>query len=164
MRVSVYDATDVMTRRSPLDGIVLGLGAVKVIVALLSLVLGLVPLELPGSRIQPPPTGMSAVFILAFAGAGAILIVGGRRQSPAFALGTAFVLVASSFSNRLLLGAATSGDAAWLRGLAGMNVDAWLPCFLWLFARSFPESRPRDSFRSLFRAAIASAAASETSS
>lgn len=148
-----------MTPGALFAGMVLGLGALKIIVALLSLILGVVPLELPGSRMQPPPTGMSAVFILAFAGAGAILIIGGRRTSPAFALGTAFVLVASSFSNRLLLGAAASADAAWLLVLAGMNVDAWLPCFLWLFARSFPESRPRDSFTSLFRTAIAVTAA-----
>lgn len=80
--------------------------------------------------------------VTAYAGAAVILFVGGRRDHRAVVLGVVMMLVASLFSDSVL-GAfrpLSGGVLVPVRAIFALQVDAFLPFFLWLFAREFPRA------------------------
>jgi hypothetical protein len=79
--------------------------------------------------------------VTVYASCGLFLIGGSRRDRRAALLGLFFLLIATSFSARVIetLALQLPGKAgASARTLGGLQVDAFMPLFLWLFARSFP--------------------------
>jgi len=111
-----------------------------------------------------PPAFNLAVIIVFVAGASWLLFAG-RRDQRAVSLGGFFLLIASSFSGRLIeagLDRQLPGVVAHaLQGLRAIRVDAFLPVAFWLFARDFPrtsEFGPSFRFASVFaRVSFASA-------
>ncbi|HVR99150.1 MAG TPA: serine/threonine-protein kinase [Thermoanaerobaculia bacterium] len=79
----------------------------------------------------------------AFALGGLLFLLGGRGDTRAIHLGTAFLLLATPFSNRPLLRLIISDwqrmglPALWL---SGIHVDAFLPYFVWRFVGEFPSA------------------------
>jgi len=87
----------------------------------------------------PIPTETHALMILVLAGAGGVLIYGGQRETRSVSLGTMFVLLASSFSPRMLSGfegASAIGVAIPL--LVRLPTEAMFASAAWWFAHSFP--------------------------
>ncbi|HEX6862616.1 MAG TPA: GAF domain-containing protein, partial [Thermoanaerobaculia bacterium] len=79
--------------------------------------------------------------LLSYAVGGGLLWAGGRTDRRSAYLGIAFLLLATSFTNRPLLRLATSewGGLAWpALVLANLHVDAFLPFFFWRFVGEFP--------------------------
>jgi hypothetical protein len=84
-----------------------------------------------------------ALFLFAFGATGALLLIGGRGDRRAIALGGFFLATATSWCNRPLINLAESGQGNSLFSLANaLELDAFLPYFLWVFARDFPVSPP----------------------
>lgn len=92
-----------------------------------------------GATILPRPVLLLPFF--AYALGGLLFLVGGRGDRRAIYLGTAFLLLATPYSNRHLLRLIESDwqgmglPALWLSSL---HVDAFLPYFLWKFTAEFP--------------------------
>lgn len=92
------------------------------------------------------PTPVFALLVAVFASAGLYLVLMGRRDPRAVPLGAFFVLVASSFSERLLesVGEGIPALAPLATALQKVPVDAYLAFFFWAFVRDFPRrSGPR---------------------
>lgn len=86
------------------------------------------------------PAVMFFAMVLAFGGAGAVLVYGARRDCRARYLGCFFLLVASSFTRRLIPGLAALGLAG-ERGIIALQAvapESFLPAFFWLFVARFP--------------------------
>lgn len=81
--------------------------------------------------------------LTALATAGAALLVTGRNDRRAAHLGTFFLLLATSFTNRWLLVLVLSAPRALVElplVLRSLHVDSFFPHFFWLFARDFPRT------------------------
>jgi hypothetical protein len=101
------------------------------------------------------PYAYYAVFAAAFGATGALLLLGGRGDRRALALGGFFLAAATSWCSRplRLLGESGPGWSAW--GLVGgLTLDAFLPYFLWAFVRDFPTSPPASPLRRLLQAGV----------
>jgi hypothetical protein len=88
-----------------------------------------------------PPPFVSLLTTLVFAAVGVFLVGGGRRDSRAVVLGTTFVVLSTSFGNRLVehLAPVLDGTSRSLvRVSAGVNVEAFLPWLAWWFVQEFP--------------------------
>jgi eukaryotic-like serine/threonine-protein kinase len=112
--------------------------------AMLKIFLGLVAaVFVVTSAIGPVITSrylLMLAHVAAFAAAGLVLVIGGRSDPRATLLGVVFLLVSSVFADQLITPLRTSAPAVSLplRGLFAIQVDAFTPCFLWLFVRDFP--------------------------
>jgi hypothetical protein len=106
--------------------------------------------------VEPPlPLWVFALQIGVFGAAGAYLILGARGDARPVYLGTAFLLVATSYALRPLEMLENAGDgAAWLGVLRGLQADAFLPACLWLFFRDFPRALDSPRQRWLGRAGV----------
>jgi hypothetical protein len=119
----------------------------KLLVALLAALSG-IPYTtiLDGDTILPHLVLMLPLCVYAIAGAS--LLLGGSEDRRATLLGRFFLLLATPFSNRPLLGLAAAGpfglDALALV-LSSLHFDAFLPYFFWRFVGEFPT--PVLSFR-----------------
>lgn len=93
------------------------------------------------SRDSPFPAWIYLITLLAFAVAGATLLLGGRRDRRALLLGGIFVLVASMAADRPLARLELHGPSA-LAYVAGvlreLEPGAFRPLLVWMFARTFP--------------------------
>ncbi len=90
-----------------------------------------------------PSRQMTMLILTALATAGAALLVTGRNDRRAVHLGTFYLLLATSFTNRWLLvlvGSAPRALAEPALLLRSLHVDAFFPYFFWLFARDFPRT------------------------
>jgi tRNA A-37 threonylcarbamoyl transferase component Bud32 len=90
------------------------------------------------------PYGYHALFTVAFAATGALLLLGGREDRRALALGGFFLAMSTSWSDRPL-------QMLWhghlesygLFALAdALEVSAFVPYFIWVFVREFPSPPP----------------------
>jgi eukaryotic-like serine/threonine-protein kinase len=92
----------------------------------------------------PLPAAIHLVTLTVFGSAAVWLILGGRADRRALYLGAVFALIAAAFCERLVLGGLAGSPpaavAAALTFAAGLQVEAFLPVCLWLFAREFPRS------------------------
>lgn len=114
--------------------------AAKVVVGLT--LVGLAP-ALGGGRVGARHA-LLAAFAVAFAVPGGVLVAARGRDHRAGLLGAAFLLVASVFADPLATpwrGAAHPALAL-ARGVLALQVDAFMPYFLWRFARDFPRTLP----------------------
>ncbi|HEY8020256.1 MAG TPA: protein kinase, partial [Thermoanaerobaculia bacterium] len=110
----------------------------------------------PASRF---PAGFHLTFLAVYGAWGAFLLVGGRGDPRARSLAGFYLTAAASFTKPLRHIAADLGPP-WtvpLLVLEAMAVDAFIPFFLWRFAREFPEpastSRARRTLAMCTRAA-----------
>ena len=119
----------------------LAVGCVAAGKAALSTAVVLVPDRSP----HPIPAGVFFLVVAVFAVAGAYLVAMSRGDARAAPLGMFFLLVASSFSERLLVAAAAGVPAAasLLLALRNTPVESYLAFFFWAFVRDFP--RPESS-------------------
>jgi hypothetical protein len=80
--------------------------------------------------------------VLVFGAVGLFLVVMGRQDIRATALGTLLVLVASLFADPVALAHLSGSSAleAVLRALLAVQVDAFIPFVLWVFVTQFPSS------------------------
>jgi GAF domain-containing protein len=85
-----------------------------------------------------------AVFPVLFGATGALLLLGGREDRRALALGGFFLAIATSWSDRPLQNL-WGGDPASYGLLAlvdALEVTAFVPYFIWVFVREFPSPPP----------------------
>jgi hypothetical protein len=83
--------------------------------------------------------GYYLVFMLVFGATGGLLILGGRRDRRAVALGGFFLAASTAWTNQPLRLLAESGRGFdFLAFVDALELDAFLPYFLWVFVREFP--------------------------
>ncbi len=86
------------------------------------------------------PTWPYVINLVVFATAAAALWAGGREDERARRLGALFLIIASAFSDRLLLGLARYDALRPVTGLlGGFPADAFIAFALWRFVWSFPQ-------------------------
>jgi hypothetical protein len=137
--------------------IAISLSCVKVTAAVAVIAWGLAhPHPVPPKAF---PIGVYLIILLVYGGWGAFLLVGGRGDPRARALAGFNLSLAAGYTKPLrflapLLGPPWTGPLLVLEALA---VDAFIPYFLWSFARDFPAPAP--SARARRRLALATRAA-----
>jgi Protein kinase domain len=134
LRTSEIDAP-----RSRFIFILIAIAAIKSGAGLISYSLGLSP-----ARTFPP--GIFVAVILTFSAVGAFLLSGKRRDRRAVYLGAAYLCGGCNFANSLFPNAALAA--------ALLHPDAFVPLFLWLFARDFPRTLWLGRERTLLSVAI----------
>lgn len=132
-------------------------------VALLKIVIGLsaVSLALATHRANLASRDVLFVALVSVYTATALpLLQGGRRDGRAAILGVTFLLVATTFADRLI-GLWRDTDKLELtvaRAIFALHVDAFMPYFLWSFVREFPRvhenSRTRRRLALVVRATV----------
>jgi GAF domain-containing protein len=88
------------------------------------------------------PLWVGGLILLAFVSGAGLLLAGGRRDSRAVDLGAAFLLVASAFAVRFTRALARTAPGIWgelISFVGDLEGRDFLPFYLALFARSFPE-------------------------
>ena len=92
--------------------------------------------------------------VTVYAAASLLLLKGGRRDERAMLLGVTFLLVATTFADRLfgVWRGSQNLALAVARGIFALHVDAFMPYYLWSFARDFP--RVQDDARTRRRLAL----------
>lgn len=114
-------------------------------VALLKIGIGLVAVAaaLAMERgVLAPRHALYAALLIAYAGIGLLLLKAATRDERAALLGVTFLLVATAFADRLL-GVWRGAEGVALtaaRGVHALQVDAFMPYYLWSFAREFPQA------------------------
>ena len=85
------------------------------------------------------PYWLHLVLTVVFAGTAALLLVGGRRDRRAVSLGTFLLAIATAFCNRPLRLAGEFGvaGAPLFRFMNAIEIDCFLPFFIWVFVRDF---------------------------
>ena len=104
------------------------------------------------------PPWVHAVHVIVFSSAGLLLIAGGRTDVRPRHLGSLFVLLGASFSDRLLVAAAAAatGPVASLAAtLAILQPEAFVPFVFWRFVNDFPRVEGAPGLQRLIRAGIA---------
>jgi hypothetical protein len=85
------------------------------------------------------PYVFNVLLPIAFGATGALLLLGGREDRRALALGGFFLAAAPSWSDAPLHYLSQSGPGYSLFDLVGaLKIQAFLPYFLWVFVRDFP--------------------------
>jgi len=97
------------------------------------------PAQYPGAF----PPWVHAVHVVVFGGAGLLLLAGGRADVRPRRLGALFLLLAASFSDRLVAAVAAStqgaGAAATAAALSALQPEAFVPFVAWRFVKLFPK-------------------------
>jgi hypothetical protein len=118
--------------------------ATKLFVAFLAALWGVSsPSDPDGDTILPQLVLMLALCV--YATAGATLLLGGAGDRRATLLGFFFLLLATPFSNRPLLGLVASapfGIDSLALALSSLHFDAFLPYFFWRFVGGGASSTP----------------------
>ncbi|HEY4574498.1 MAG TPA: serine/threonine-protein kinase [Thermoanaerobaculia bacterium] len=84
------------------------------------------------------------LFATVFAATGALLMLGGREDRRALALGGFFLAVATTWSDRPLRNLWEGDPASYglLALVEALEVSAFIPYFIWVFIREFPSPPP----------------------
>ena len=94
-----------------------------------------------GSSGQPFPLWVFALQICVFAAAGTTLLLGTRGDPRVALLGAALMRIATSYCLRpLVFLELWSGGHPAVRLVGHLQLDAFLPVFVWMFAREFPRA------------------------
>lgn len=89
------------------------------------------------------PYAFYGLFTAAFSTAAALLLLGGRADPRAQALGGFFLVTATAWCNKPLTDLHRQGGGGGLFALAdALEVDAFMAYFLWAFVRDFPHPAP----------------------
>ncbi|HKI05081.1 MAG TPA: serine/threonine-protein kinase [Thermoanaerobaculia bacterium] len=132
--------------------------------AAFKLALGLIAFGLtygsPDSRDPYYPYIFYGLFAVAFGATAAPLLLGGREDRRAVALGGFFLVIATAFANKplRLLTAAEPGISVFSLANA-LELDAFMACFLWVFVREFPHPPVSLPTRRRFQLAVRVSAA-----
>ncbi|MFL6259091.1 MAG: serine/threonine-protein kinase [Thermoanaerobaculia bacterium] len=88
--------------------------------------------------------GYYALFSIPFAATGALLLLGGREDRRALALGGFFLAIATSWSDGPLRSLWKSDPSRYglLMLVDALEVSAFVPYFIWVFVREFPSPPP----------------------
>ncbi len=106
------------------------------------------------------PYAFHGLFSIAFAATATLLLIGGHEDRRAVALGGFFLVTATAWCNRPLRLLVESDPGFDLFALANaMEVEAFMPYFLWSFAREFPGPAVSLSSRRLLQLAVRLSAA-----
>jgi hypothetical protein len=107
------------------------------------------------------PYAFYGLFAVAFSATAALLLLGGRQDQRAMALGGFFLVTATAWCNKPLTLFSQGETGVNLFNLAdALELDAFIAYFLWAFVRDFPNPAPSlTSRRWIQRAVHASAAA-----
>jgi tRNA A-37 threonylcarbamoyl transferase component Bud32 len=98
------------------------------------------------------PYSFYALLPIAFGATGALLLLGGREDRRALALGGFFLVTAASWSDAPLKLLDTTPGYGFLSLARAVQPQAFFPYFLWAFVRDFPAPTPnRRRFRVLLR-------------
>src|SRR5436305_4976104 len=109
--------------------------------------------EVAASRSPKFPYSFLALLPIAFGATGALLLLGGREDRRALALGGFFLATAASWSDAPLNVLAPNGGYGLFSLAQAVQPTAFLPYFLWAFVRDFPAPSPnRRRFRLLLQA------------
>ncbi len=109
--------------------------------------------EVAASQSLKFPYSFLALLPIAFGATGALLLLGGREDRRALALGGFFLATAASWSDAPLHALAPDGGYGPLYLAQAVQPTAFLPYFLWAFVRDFPAPSPnRRRFRLLLQA------------
>jgi hypothetical protein len=124
------------------ERLLLALVGLKLLVALFGFVWG-IPSSTDAAVATFLPQLLLLLPLVSYAVGGGLLWAGGRGDRRSVHLGIAFLLLATSFTNRPLLRLATAevdllGFPALV--LSSLHVDAFLPYFFWRFVGEFPTS------------------------
>jgi hypothetical protein len=126
--------------------------------ATLKLALGMIAFAATWERAPRNPAfpySYYALFSLAFGLTGALLLLGGRGDRRAIALGGFFLSTATSWCNTPLRTLAESGPGYGLFSLVdALELDAFLPWFLWVFVRDFPSPPPASPTRRVLQLGV----------
>src|SRR5262245_21243405 len=125
---TVLRTSEIDVRTSRLIAILIATAVFKSVAGLVAFALGW------SSPATTFPHGVFVAVILTFGGVGALLVSGKRRDRRATYLGAAYMCGAAVFANALY------ADNAFFLFLAHLHPDAFVPLFLWLFARDFPRT------------------------
>jgi hypothetical protein len=98
------------------------------------------------------------VFLTIFGAGAALLVLGGREDRRAVALGGFFAAFASAYAKTPLSPLAAGALAMPVASLQALRPDMFLPYFLWRFVRDFPDAPPTVQTRRLVRQGIAASA------
>ncbi len=89
------------------------------------------------------PYAFYGLFAVAFSATAALLLLGGREDRRALALGGFFLVTATAWCNKPLTNLHLQGGAGGLFALAdALELDAFMAYFLWAFVRDFPQPAP----------------------
>jgi protein kinase-like protein/GAF domain-containing protein len=100
------------------------------------------------------------LFSSVFGATASLLLVGGRGDRRAVALGAFFLVTATAWSNGPLRLVAEAGPgAAFFRLIDALEMNAFMPYFLWSFVRDFPSPAPSLSSRRRIELAVRLSAA-----
>ncbi len=125
-----------MLRLPPATRLIPPLAAFKVALGLAAFCL---VYERAAGRVPYFPYAFYGLFAAAFAAAAALLLLGGREDPRALALGGFFLVTATAWCNRPLTDLHRLGGGGGLFALAdALEVDAFMAYFLWTFVRDFP--------------------------
>jgi hypothetical protein len=99
------------------------------------------------------PYTFNGLLPAAFGATALLLLIGGRRDRRAVALGSFFLVTATAWSNAplLLLAARPGPGSGFFALLAAVRADAFMPYFLWAFVRDFPNPPPSMDSRRRFQ-------------
>jgi len=88
--------------------------------------------------------GYYALFSIPFAATGALLLLGGREDRRALALGGFFLAIATSWSDGPLHSLLQSAPSRYslLALVDALELSAFVPYFIWVFVREFPSPPP----------------------
>jgi len=108
-----------------------------------------------GSAGQPFPLWVFALQTSVFAAIGTVLLRGVRGDPRVAYLGAALMLIATSYSLRPLEVLELWSGGHWAVRLVGhLQLDAFLPVFVWSFAREFPRAIDSPASRRVGRLAV----------
>jgi hypothetical protein len=130
---------------------VLATAALKIAFGSLAWLAGYIdPAQYPGAF----PPWVHAVHVVIFSGAGVLLITGGRTDARPRRLGALFLLLAASFSDRLVAAVAASAAAGGAAAaaasvMASLQPEAFVPFVAWRFVKDFPRVEPAEVFHRL---------------
>jgi len=126
---------------------------IEIVAGIAAFLLGNIIVANPSTNLPPV---LFFFFVVLFSSTGAFLLMDSSRDRRAAYLGCVFLSIACSFAHPVLVtfGSRQWALSAYISPLAAMQAEAFLPCFLWLFARDFPQAAVRGQRRAYVSYAV----------